>query len=349
MQSQLTHDQVLELLPAYVLGILEPEEMLAVEDYLAQHPELHVRLAEIEETAAQLAYLAPDAPLPSGTKSRLLAQVRADGPGPPGSPQPRAAGQRAATPILRILPRRLLGRNTDPDDLLGRRRRLSGSGFFAAAAAAALLLVSLYAFRLGAQLSTLRGQFSTTQNEVAQLRAANTELQQAADEARTEAGELRATNVELREEIDVTQAEVADLQAANAELQESNLTLEQQLAADREQLVLLANARQAVLLSGTESAPAASGAFYVSEREGVLVVRGLEPLAEEQAYQLWLIPAEGQPVSAGLLPLREAGPTWQTVAIPDGARDFAGFGISIEPALGSPAPTGPIVLLGQVT
>jgi len=36
----------------------------------------------------------------------------------------------------------------------------------------------------------------------------------------------------------------------------------------------------------------------------------------------------------------------QGLTIPTGAEDYANVGISIEPAGGSPAPTGPIVALG---
>ena len=66
------------MLPAYALGALEPDEMLAVDAYLDQHPELTERLAEIEEALLPLADLTPPAPLPGGGKARLMARVRAD-------------------------------------------------------------------------------------------------------------------------------------------------------------------------------------------------------------------------------------------------------------------------------
>ncbi|MEZ4728543.1 MAG: hypothetical protein R3E79_15525 [Caldilineaceae bacterium] len=36
MSNGLSYEQVVELLPAYTLGALEPDELLAVEDYLEQ-------------------------------------------------------------------------------------------------------------------------------------------------------------------------------------------------------------------------------------------------------------------------------------------------------------------------
>lgn len=75
MNTQLTHNQVLELLPAYVLGALEPDEMLAVDAYIRSHPELMPGIDEAERALTQLAYTAPDAPLPASAKMRLLERV----------------------------------------------------------------------------------------------------------------------------------------------------------------------------------------------------------------------------------------------------------------------------------
>ncbi|MGH2541487.1 MAG: anti-sigma factor domain-containing protein, partial [Ardenticatenaceae bacterium] len=75
---------------------------------------------------------------------------------------------------------------------------------------------------------------------------------------------------------------------------------------------------------------------------------GLAPLSEAQSYQLWLIPADGAPVPAGLLVVEGAQPSSQDIAVPPGAQDYAAVGVSVEPSGGSPAPTGPIVLLGEV-
>jgi hypothetical protein len=34
-----THDDIIERLPAFVVGALDPDEMLAVEEYIHAHPE----------------------------------------------------------------------------------------------------------------------------------------------------------------------------------------------------------------------------------------------------------------------------------------------------------------------
>ena len=47
-QPELSFQEVEELLPSYVLGSLEAEEMLAVDDYLEAQTELSDKLIELE-------------------------------------------------------------------------------------------------------------------------------------------------------------------------------------------------------------------------------------------------------------------------------------------------------------
>jgi hypothetical protein len=158
---------------------------------------------------------------------------------------------------------------------------------------------------------------------------------------------------QITDQVAALQAQVAQLQAANTELQQARDTLQQQVQADQNRLALIANANpaQTVMLPGTAEAPEARGAFYSGDGQGLLLVRGLEPLSAQQSYQLWLIPpADGAPVPAGLVEVDAAdAPTWLAVPIPPSAQDFAAVGVSIEPAGGSAAPTGPIVLLGSTS
>ncbi len=62
MSAPLNND-ILDLLPGYVLGALEPDEMLQVAAYIEQHPEFEVLVNEAEQALAQVAYLAADCPL----------------------------------------------------------------------------------------------------------------------------------------------------------------------------------------------------------------------------------------------------------------------------------------------
>ncbi|MBC8075345.1 MAG: hypothetical protein H7Y32_04660, partial [Chloroflexales bacterium] len=80
MNTEHTYVEMVELLPLYALGTLEPEEMQAVERYLGAHPELAAQLRELEEGIAYLAHSTPTAPLPADAKARLLARVQSEAP-----------------------------------------------------------------------------------------------------------------------------------------------------------------------------------------------------------------------------------------------------------------------------
>jgi anti-sigma-K factor RskA len=120
---------------------------------------------------------------------------------------------------------------------------------------------------------------------------------------------------------------------------------------NQELLALIAgtNPKRVIHLPGTKESPDAAGTFFMSgDERGVLVLQGLKPLPAAQTYQLWLISSEGAPASAGLLGVQPGGSTWLPVAVPARARNFVAVGVSIEPIDGSPAPTGPLVLLGTI-
>lgn len=103
-----------------------------------------------------------------------------------------------------------------------------------------------------------------------------------------------------------------------------------------------------VKLSGTDSAPHATGLLVVSHDGafGTLVVDGLPPLDASMQYQLWLI-KDGQRTSGGLFSVDTQGYSslWVKSARP--LDTYQGFGVTIEPQGGSPGPTGAKVLGGQ--
>jgi anti-sigma-K factor RskA len=71
---------------------------------------------------------------------------------------------------------------------------------------------------------------------------------------------------------------------------------------------------------------------------------GLTPLPSNQIYQAWLVHPDGARTSAGLLePDAESNFAVLVIEAPTPLSDFAGFGMTIEPAGGSPGPTGPKV------
>jgi anti-sigma-K factor RskA len=98
-------------------------------------------------------------------------------------------------------------------------------------------------------------------------------------------------------------------------------------------------------LTSTDAAPAASGLVVVSTdgEHGTLVVDGLPPLDAEHQYQLWLI-RDGQRTSGGVFSVDAEGYGSLWVLSPQPLSSYSAFGITIEPAGGSPGPTGQKVL-----
>ncbi len=77
----------------------------------------------------------------------------------------------------------------------------------------------------------------------------------------------------------------------------------------------------------------------------VLTVQGLENLPAGQDYQLWLIRPDDTRLSGGVFDADpETGITLFVVHSPEALDSFVGVGVTIEPAGGSPGPTGPRVL-----
>lgn len=127
----------------------------------------------------------------------------------------------------------------------------------------------------------------------------------------------------------------------------SNLTLWRQVSR------LEANpdvpALQVVNLNGTEYAPGATGMIVISQNGeyGTLVVDHLPGLSPEEQYQLWLI-QDGKRTSGGVFSVSDEGYASLVISSPRPLVDFVSFGITIEPAGGSPGPTGERVLGGNL-
>jgi anti-sigma-K factor RskA len=102
-------------------------------------------------------------------------------------------------------------------------------------------------------------------------------------------------------------------------------------------------------LAGTPETPGAR-ARLVGARDGheaVLVVVGLHPLAADRAYQVWLLRG-GQPLPNALFTVGPQGEGRQVIHAPERLGAFDQVEVTPEPATGSSAPTGPIVLVGAL-
>lgn len=331
----LTNAEVNELLPGFVLGALEPDEMLAVAEYVDQHQELHTRVAELEAVTAQLAYTAPHEPLPARAKQQLLRRAQADQAAQPsvGLQTPRA--RRTAFPPPRspaphgVRPRVPAAPQPPPRNWF----RTVSQILVATGVAAVLLLAIISNLQLRNTTTQLATELAATQAQLAQARNQNTQLQATVQTLQKQAVQLAAA-----------QAQIAELRTQNGQLQTINAALQQQLENRYTQIAVLTTPQRQITLAGTKDAPNATGAFYMQNNRGVLVLNGLPPLGEAQAYQLWFIPAQGDPRPSDVIKVSKDAPNILLVTIPPEDQNFAVLGVTIEPAIGSPKPTGALVL-----
>ncbi|GAB4275988.1 MAG: anti-sigma factor [Candidatus Promineifilaceae bacterium] len=103
-----------------------------------------------------------------------------------------------------------------------------------------------------------------------------------------------------------------------------------------------------IILNGTENAPQAQGILAVqsSHDTAVLTVTGLPALPPDKQYQLWLV-QDGQRTNGGVFSVQADGTATLTVSAPQALDFYDAFGVTVEPAGGSPGPTGSQVLGSQ--
>ena len=81
---------------------------------------------------------------------------------------------------------------------------------------------------------------------------------------------------------------------------------------------------------------------------GAVVLAGVDAPARDRVYALWAIRGDAAPEPAGLLTSAAPGVfVGQVGDVQDPSRVTA-FAVSVEPMGGSPAPTGPVVLVGAL-
>ena len=104
-----------------------------------------------------------------------------------------------------------------------------------------------------------------------------------------------------------------------------------------------------ISLKGTNVRPQAQGQLIADPNSdsAVLVISGLAELEPGRTYQVWLIDSGG-PKSAGLLSVDSRGQAVLIVTSESAIGSFQSLGISVEPAGGSPQPTGDIVVLSDL-
>ena len=142
--------------------------------------------------------------------------------------------------------------------------------------------------------------------------------------------------------------DLAELERTGQQQRAAQEALEAQSARSRAALdVLTAPETLQIELLPASSRPIPHGKAFYNPSKGLLFYAAdLPPLPRNRAYQLWLVPSQGQPVSAGLFNTDARG-NGQLIlpSLPPGLAAKA-FAVTVEPAGGVPQPTGPKVLIG---
>ncbi|MGA8036229.1 MAG: anti-sigma factor [Candidatus Acidiferrales bacterium] len=129
-------------------------------------------------------------------------------------------------------------------------------------------------------------------------------------------------------------------------------TQEQETQIEQERSIIdMLGAKDTVVVSLAEQKqqPLGTARVLYNAKRGLLVYNGtLPPAPADKSYQLWLVPTNGAPISAGVFESSDGGADRITAQVPPGTTAKA-FAVTLEPRGGKPAPSGPFVLLGPVS
>ncbi|MEK7385900.1 MAG: anti-sigma factor, partial [candidate division NC10 bacterium] len=136
--------------------------------------------------------------------------------------------------------------------------------------------------------------------------------------------------------------------ALRQRLQRDIIALEGELAVYRSAAELLRDpATQVLALRGVGPSPQATGrVVWHAVNGGHMFVANLPPPPPGKAYELWTIGAAA-PQPAGVFQVDAQGRGSHRIVPVDAAKPVRVFAVTLEPAGGVPAPTGPMVLASK--
>lgn len=103
--------------------------------------------------------------------------------------------------------------------------------------------------------------------------------------------------------------------------------------------IFIGNPEVTIAMTGTDAAKEATGSLVIKdETTAMLNVEGLKKLDKSKTYQLWLI-KDGKRTDGGIFMIAQGNAELKVIS-PLPFSEYDAFGITIEPAGGSPEPTG---------
>ncbi len=353
----MTHETFREMLPLYVVGALDGDELHNFEQYIAENRERCIsELAEYQAVADQIALAAPSARPSPNVYDRIAALID-DGQRPATAP--------AGAPVAVAAPRA----KQPGFNLGGLIVRLVP---WAAAAALAVVLMNLntqlqiVTHQLQATTEAYNSLIATNREQQGGLADLNGRLAAQSKEFDEMMNRLRTKNIEQQHDLDALRAankQLADekdglLQAADRmreQLEQQNLqTAALQKKMDEEtsslDLFMDPSTRMAPLVDPKGESKAVAKVYWNGSRKtGFMVVSNCSPVQQSQGkcLELWAICGSEPPVAAGIGWTDDSGHGVFQVKL---AKDMAcidRFAVTVERTGGVPAPEGASILVGQ--
>jgi anti-sigma-K factor RskA len=340
----MTHEAFREMLPLYVIGALDGDELHNFERYAAENRDrCNAEIAEYQAIADQIALAAPSAQPPPDLYERIAAAIEGHG-RPVGAPAQTAAPVSARRAVAE-------------------RPEREGPGLgalvfrfipWAAAVVLAVMLISAnnqihsrehVLQSMTSSYNEQQDNVATQTKELSQLRTSNeglqhdlTTLHAATRELTDERDALRRTAEEMRQQIERQALQTVALQK---KVDEHAASLD---------LVMDPTIRVAPLADPKGETRAVAKVYWHSTRKtGRMVFANLVPVPQHQGkcLELWAICSNQPPVAAGIGWTDDSGGGVLEVKL---AKDIAcidQFTVTVERAGGVSAPEGSVILTGQ--
>ncbi len=322
-------EQMEALLAVYALGGLTEEEAAEVEAYLAADLQAELALQEMMQTTTMLAHLSPPVRPSAAMEHALFARIEADA---AHHALPHAAPREKHPPLTSQIA-------VSPSRWRRWQQRLQAwlaTPLLSSISLAAAVLMFIWALSLNQQLTNLNAQSASLRQDVQQLQTEKTAVSQQLTQVQQQLAALVAERDSLAAELIGSQA--------------MNVSLQAELDNTQAILALLSGQHVSqVSLSGTEAQPQAEAQLLLrpDSHVALLFVKGLQPLAPGQVYQVLLIREDGHD-TAETFAVSLDGQSALVIHAKTPFETFTAVGVSIEPEGGSPQRTGEIILLGSI-
>ncbi|MGA2137811.1 MAG: anti-sigma factor [Verrucomicrobiia bacterium] len=363
----MTHEAFREMLPLYVIGALDGDELYNLERYVAENRErCNAEIAEYQVIADQIALLAPPAEPSPAVYERIAAAI---GEGKRPGEAPVAA--RVTAPVSARPP-------------AVERREREGSGFgalifrFVPWTAAAVLGVLL--FSANGQLRVVTGQLESMtraynellgkshaqEGTLTQQQGSLADLTTRVETQAKELDQLRVRNNEQQRDLETLRAANRELTDEKDKLLQAADQMRQQLERETVQtaalqkkvdeqtgvldLVMDPAIRVAALGDPKGETKGVGKAYWQSvKKTGLVVVSNIAPVAQSQGkcLEVWAICGNEPPVAAGIGWTDDSGHGILQVKLTKDIACIDKFAVTVERAGGVPTPEGSIILIGQ--